>query len=121
MASEKRRFPRLKLSVDVEYKTLTSNFNFECANTHLRNISTGGICIASLHKFDVGQSISIALSLPESTPIKAIGRVAWVEEFKMPDGDGGNDGKAYDAGIEFVTIQDNDRVKIRNYVTQYLE
>lgn len=112
---EKRKYPRLTLNVGVEYKIL-KGFEFESTTTQSKNISAGGICIIALDKFEVGSSLSLKFSLPElDKPINAAGRVVWIEEFSVGDV---SSSKAYDAGIEFIHIQEEDREKISQYVRQ---
>jgi len=111
---ERRKYPRLKFNVDVDYKILREN-GFIATKVETKDIGAGGICIVSLEKFDVGNSLSLKFSLPGvNKPIKAIGRVAWVAEFSV----GGDTPShtAYDTGIEFTEISDDDREKINEYV-----
>lgn len=110
---EKRRYPRLKFNVDVEYKILRET-GFNSTKAESKNIGAGGICIIALEKFDIGNSLSLKFSLPGAEKsIKAIGKVAWVSEFSI-----GNVPlhTAYDTGIEFTDINDEDREKINEYV-----
>lgn len=116
-AIERRTFPRLFYNVDVEYNVLSVQQN-SSAEAFSRNISEGGICILTLDKFDVGAHIGIVFSLPNSDkPIKATGQVVWVEEFSVGDT---SSSKAYDAGIHFIEISDEDKKCIHQHVISRL-
>lgn len=110
---ERRKYPRLKFNVDVDYKILRES-GFISTTAESKNIGAGGVCIIALERFGVGSSLSLKFSLPGAPkPIKAIGRVAWIAEFSVGDAPLHT---AYDTGIEFTEISDEDREKINEYV-----
>ncbi len=114
---ERRRFPRLNFSVEVEYKLLNSSPDFLKVGKS-KNLSGGGICIVALEKLNIGDTLSLKFSLPgDEKGVTAQGRVAWIDEFAV-----GNIGtsQAYDAGIEFTSIHKDDRKNIEQYLMQHL-
>ncbi len=114
---ERRAFPRLYYNVEVEYNVLSDQPSGPTEGFS-RNVSEGGICILTLDKFTVGDHIDLSFSLPGAEkPIKATGKVAWVEEFSVGDT---SSSKAYDAGIHFININDADKQRIHQHVISRL-
>jgi len=117
-SAEKRRFPRLTYNVGIEYKIIDSPNNADNAVIFSKNISAGGICIFSLSKFSPGAKLDIKFSLPDSQEdIYAVGRVMWQEEFTIGDT---ASSRAFEAGVEFLEIQDQDKEKINQYILKHL-
>lgn len=110
---ERRKYPRLNFNIEVEYN-IANQDNTASAVTQSKNIGSGGICIISLDKINVGDNINLKFSLPDSNEvINAKGVVIWVDEYSVGDI---SSSKAYDTGIEFTSIQDTDRAKIKQFV-----
>lgn len=103
---ERRRYHRLVYNIEVEYnKASESHAVFVEAQSV--NISSGGIRVVCLEKIKVGDNLNLRFSLPDGKEvISAKGVVIWLE--KQPVG--------YDAGIEFTSIQDTDRARIKQFV-----
>lgn len=115
--AERRRFPRLSLNVEVEYKIL-EQIEPEFVITETKNLSAGGIRIILLEKVNIGTLLELKFLIPDLNKIlSAIGKVVWIEEFIVGDI---KTGKAYDAGIEFINISKEDREKIKQYVISQL-
>ncbi|MFH0790852.1 MAG: PilZ domain-containing protein [Candidatus Omnitrophota bacterium] len=110
---ERRNFPRLNFRVDFKYNILNkTRFKDEPAET--KNLSEGGICIILLKKVDIGDKLNLKFYLPETnTAIKTTGRVVWTQEFTIGTIDTST---AYDVGIEFTDISQEDRHKINQYI-----
>lgn len=110
---ERRKFPRLNFRVDFEYNILNkTGFKDERAET--KNISTGGICIILLNKVEIGDKLKLKFYLPGvNTPIMTVGRVVWTQEFTVGTIDNST---AYDVGIEFIEISEDDRQKVNQYI-----
>lgn len=112
---ERRRYPRLNFNVEVEYHKIDASRNPDKL-TGTKNISIGGVCIVALDKLNVGDAISLKIYLPdEMPPIYTKGLVAWVEEFSVGSI---STSKAFDAGIEFVDLKDDDKDRINKFVIQ---
>jgi len=114
---ERRKYPRLDANVGVGYKHTKEEAPLTTTQSH--NISAGGICLSSLDKFEVGDTLKLAFSLPgQGGEIGVLGKVKWVKELTVGDID---KSKAYDLGIEFVNIQEGDRYKIIDFVLNSLK
>ena len=114
---ERRRFPRLPVNMGVDYKALDKKES-DSITMDSKNISVGGIRIILLEKTEIGSLLELKFLLPESQKlISATGRVAWVEEFIVGDA---KKARAYEAGIEFINISEEDRNKIGEYVRDHL-
>jgi len=114
---ERRRFPRLGFNVEVECKII-NGVESEPGHLQTKNIGAGGICLVSLDEFKVGNNLELIFSLPGITnQIHAVGRVVWLVPFNVGST---LTSRAYDAGIEFVNISDDDREKINQFVLQKL-
>ncbi|MBN1413378.1 MAG: PilZ domain-containing protein [Spirochaetales bacterium] len=100
---EKRRFPRLTLKVLVAYSIIIDEKE---APAESRNISIGGICIATRQPLDIGRCVSIQFFLPGKM-VRVTGRVVRNEEIVSG---------LYDNGIEFTDIKPEDVKRIEDYI-----
>jgi len=115
---ERRKYPRLDFNVVAEYEKVSPEKNAP-ASAQSKNIGAGGICIVSLDKIEVGDTLNLTFSIPSINEwINAKGVVVWVEEYQVGSTE---TSKAYDAGIEFTNIQDFDRDKISKFVRSGIE
>lgn len=112
---ERRKFPRLLLSVGVEYNVINKGVVEPAVTTYSKNISVGGICIILLERVELNSVLDLTFSMPDcKQTIKAQGEVVWLREFVI----GVNQTiKGYEAGIEFTNISEEDKNKINEYVT----
>ena len=109
---ERRRFVRLNAQVDIAYSKVDTQNKENLSLT--KNISAGGICLICYEPVRVKDMLDLKIILPVSQePIKVLGRVVWVKEFIVG---GPERGKRYDAGIEFVEINDGDRKQIEQFI-----
>jgi len=116
--SEKRIFPRLNLSVDIDYKPINDTCDIPI-KSYSRNISAGGLCILTLEKYPPGTCLSLKFNMPgETDPINTTGMVMWVKEFNIGDL---KSNTAYDVGVEFVNLNEKDMQKICQYTLKLLE
>jgi c-di-GMP-binding flagellar brake protein YcgR len=117
MIEEKRKYIRLNLLADVIHKKRAPTEQEKLML--MKNISSGGICIIVYEKLKVSDVLDLKIYLPgENEPIDIVGRVAWLKEFSIGDS---NVGKRYDAGIEFIKINEQDRNRINKYVFNALK
>jgi uncharacterized protein (TIGR02266 family) len=93
MSSDRRRHPRVSLEVDVD---LSTEHNFYTAKT--RDVSMGGLFIASSVGFEPGTRLKLNVVLGKKTHELAT-RVAWVLN--------GEDGKPVGFGAEFDGLSAN--------------
>ena len=111
---EKRSFPRLSCKVEVQCRAISLPEGIGSLRAQSKDISAGGIGLITCDKFNLGTALVLMFSLPDTKePICAMGKVMWTEEANT-----GTPGltKAYDTGIEFISIQPEDQEKIKQYV-----
>ena len=109
---ERRKFPRLNATVDIECSVIDKQFSPE-NKKKIKNISAAGICLIVYERVGVDDFLSLAIKLPESKdPLQVKGRVVWTEEFVVA----GDIRNRWDAGIEFIGMSEEDRQKIAEYV-----
>jgi c-di-GMP-binding flagellar brake protein YcgR len=109
---ESRRFPRMMVSVDIEYNVLKKESS-EREKAVTRDISAGGICLIVYEKVDIGSILDLKIHFDDtSEPLDVRGKVVWSSHFTV-----GPDGRdRYDLGIEFTEVADADREKISQYL-----
>lgn len=108
---EKRRFPRLTVSIKIEYK-LFEDKSAPFLVTSTKDISAGGLCLRVFDQFEVGNILQLRFTLPGLPRfIFAKGRVVWIKELGRL-----GKGKAFELGIEFIEIKEEDKKQIGEYV-----
>jgi len=117
-AQEKRRFPRLAASVEVECQVIEDNNSCPLSFSSVsKNISLGGICIFTYSEIACGRKVELRFLIPGTNElINAIGQVVWVELFQI----GEQTSKRYELGIEFLDISPQDQDKISMFVFTHL-
>jgi c-di-GMP-binding flagellar brake protein YcgR len=114
---ERRQFFRLSVLADVKYDKREVPDEIRLSLT--KNISGGGICLIIYEDFKQGDILDLKIYLPEeNTPINAVGRIVWLKEFTI--GEGEDSSKRFDSGIEFVDISPEGKEKIEKYVFSHL-
>lgn len=110
-ASDRRRFPRLNVTVDIQYRLLPEAVAYATGATS--NISAGGICIILYEEVPVGSVLELNIYLPDGQPIiKAKGRIVWIKPFDVAR----DQKERFDAGVEFIDLNENDESRIAKYV-----
>lgn len=110
MEAERRHFPRLAVSVPINYSVLSNGDHIMT-----KNLSAGGLCITIYDDIGVGSRLTLKIYLPgESSPVVVIGKIVWKDEFIISS----DPQKRFEVGVEFVNIDDADRDKIYQYVFQ---
>ena len=113
-ANERRRFPRLGVAVDIQYKILPDSIAYETGATS--NISAGGICLILYDALPAGSILELNIYLPDEQPIiKAKGKIVWVRPFNVAR----DQKERFDAGIEFLDLSETNRKRVDNYVFSY--
>lgn len=113
MYEEKRRYPRLDINVNVNWKKVTPDS--ASIKGISKNISEGGICLIVYEKLNVGDVLFLNIELPTGKIISGNGKVAWTKDFEIIGRERG-----YDVGIELVDICGEDREVLRNFVFKFL-
>lgn len=79
--ADRRRFPRLRESCRIRVRPLAAA-SIPGAEGHdavTVNISGGGLAFVSEQRAEIGDFLALELTMPEfSSPVVALGRVAWV-------------------------------------------
>ena len=109
---EKRKYPRLNTSVDINYN-VTGKVPRQQQKSVTKNISAGGICLIVYEDIEVGAILNLKFNLGGTEDIiEAKGVVVWRSSFSILQ----DKRMRYDVGIEFIDIPENDRQKISEYV-----
>lgn len=102
MSADRRRFPRIALTVDVD---LTTGSNFYAGRT--RDISVGGLFIEADVRLEPGTEIALSLDL-DGKMFKLKGVVAW----HLVSGEGSSCG----LGVEFRDLSNLTRKSIQAFM-----
>ncbi len=109
---ENRRFPRVKVSIPVQYKNLKKSGDVP-AGTISRNLSEGGVCFKTSEFISLACRLVVEITIPScAKPIKAISKIAWIK--KLPVGD------QYELGNQFLEMAKEDRAHITSFVSNAL-
>jgi len=93
---EKRRFHRLHQEMPVRHRLKTGN---DVEQTKARDISTGGLCIGTDSKLDVGSKLDIEVNIGSvSKPYYAVGEVVWLKKALK------SNAKKFDMGVKFLRV-----------------
>jgi len=113
----RRRFPRARFKTTVYVKKKDTATKI---TAYTENIGSGGLCIITNDNPGLFQGVSIELDLQNGIPstIKCSGTVVWVVK-KHPAKQ--REGVSYDIGIEFVDIEERDRVRMEKKVDHFLK
>lgn len=102
---ERRRFPRINVSVPINCRILTniSIGDFKVLENRIyqgrtRNVSLKGLCIKTDKQIPADTIVEIKIDFPEQQ-VKAVGRVIWSKEIKKSG--------EYYTGVELVIIPEN--------------
>jgi c-di-GMP-binding flagellar brake protein YcgR len=103
---ERRKFSRIPFNVKVKYDVLKGS-SYRAGEARSKNVSAGGICLTIPEKIDIGALLRLKLFIRNDDDfITVIGKVIWFEEFSISHT---SDDKAYDCGIEFISIDPQDQ------------
>lgn len=114
ITNERRKYPRLNVAVDIQYRLQPSAPAYGTGATS--NISAVGICLILYEEVKVGSVLELNFNLPDGQPIiKTQGKVVWVKPFDVA----GDQKKRFDAGIAFLDLSETDKKRINNYVFKF--
>lgn len=111
MQKERRKYPRLKETLEVHFRKMDSLGEYK--NSLTEDISMGGfkVEVAFMDRpFDIGQIIEISIKDHKEKPIKAVGRIAWLKQKGSEH--------EYEAGIMLTYIKKEDRDRFESYLTE---
>lgn len=93
---EKRKFRRLVREMPARHRSHETD---AIEITHAKDISTGGIRLATDSKLDIGAKLNIEVNITGSeNPYYAIGEVVWLREKENTDE------KKFDMGVRFIRV-----------------
>ena len=101
---DQRATARVRLEAEV---SLVSESNFFVGLT--RNLSSGGLFVATLRRIPVGTPVDVVLTLPDG-PLETQGRVRWARELTEVAGPG--------IGIEFDALSERDGRRIEAFCAE---
>ena len=108
--SERRRFPRYDMALDVAVAPLADGKSPSDAQTERTvtvNISLGGFCLYSAHRYPLGSRLTCSITLPtRPTPIEVVGTVAWFQKVDQ-------DSHSYKLGLELTRISAEDAAAVK--------
>lgn len=103
---EKRKFMRFEAMLDVIYSMLGKSA--EKNTSYLKNLSKDGIRLFAGRPLKKGSLVELEMQIPgDNIPVFALGEVAWIEASAK---------SKYDSGIRFTKIENNDRIRLLDYV-----
>jgi type IV pilus assembly protein PilZ len=104
-SQDERKEDRLNVSLQVSYNSYT-----EFITEYTKNVSRGGIFINTKRHYEVGETVELALFVPEmERPVKIKGEVAHVKTHNIPDEDSG-------IGVNFVDIDPESRTALVDFI-----
>jgi len=112
---DQRKFPRVNHKCRI---TVSRAGEDEMIEADTENIGIGGICVVTEKKFELFETVSIKLQLGgDEKPVECDGTICWVVG-RHPSAP--YEEMAYDVGIEFQDIADEDRGRIGRLVENIL-
>ncbi len=102
----KRKYERIEMSIKVNCIDFIAS---EKIAANSRNLSEGGICIATDKPLSIGRHINLVFYLPGKENFKIIAEVKWSK--KIED-------KLYESGLEFTDISKRNKDRIVDYISQ---
>lgn len=81
--ADRRQFPRIDVNTSVTFTVVVPSYNIGST----RDISQGGLCLATKSKMERGMIIRLEFDLPGDKPehVEALGRVMWQRVDDTPD------------------------------------
>ena len=105
---EKRKYPRLDFSSPMRYRKLKTD-DQQFKGSLMRNISEGGVMMAIYEFLSLNLNLSIEIPLGTGTaPMKGTCRVVRIKKAAFSE--------QYDAGLEFVTLSQEDVTRIAKFI-----
>ncbi|MBI4355663.1 MAG: PilZ domain-containing protein [Candidatus Omnitrophica bacterium] len=111
---DKRRFARLRTTVDVTYQTAPESV---VQRAETKDLSHGGICLVVRESLAIGSVVHLTLTLRGiAAPIACQAKVRWLREVRPADV-GISAWTAFEAGLEFEELTAEDQEALRRHYT----
>ncbi|HOW27924.1 MAG TPA: PilZ domain-containing protein [Elusimicrobiota bacterium] len=111
--SERRRYPRIDLSLPIMYKVVGSHYSQLPANVQpylmadSKNVSPIGVCLDLAEHLPSGAILTLSIHPPDSKEsFSAMARVVWSQASETPG--------HYSTGLQFVVVE-GDHVKAEGH------
>ena len=116
---ERRQHPRVEARIPVRISTIEPERDpssgrsfFRASQETSANLSRGGACVKTTEPLTPGRRLLVEFSLPDGSPMEAIGRVAWSKRIVGP-----NTGpEKCGIGIEFIAGASEQLESLDGYV-----
>lgn len=113
---ERRKFARLKASVDVKYTVIGNPGEIEVFS---KDISAGGLCIVLTEELIMDTPLQLEIVIPDiKDHIHALARIVWQRKNKEQSPEGK---LLFETGIEFTGLSDFDRFNLNRYILERIE
>lgn len=113
MTIERREHRRIDIGCEVLVYYRAGNSLVTATNeVSIKDVSAGGAKISSESPYPLSFTVNMNISLPDG-PVKMQGAVVRVEEVE--------ENEAYDIGIKFFGLADNDVQRLTRFIAEYLE
>ena len=105
---ERRRYPRIKLTLDAKYKVLDYEQVYQFTKT--RDISAEGVCFESHELLKPGIFVQLEVDIKDACPpISMVAEIRWVGDT------GSNEGKKYINGVKIINMPAKDEIRFLKY------
>ena len=105
---DRRKYPRVNASVTYSIKDSQSSLNIQGS----KNISSGGIAFFARQKVGVNAVLDLIINLPDMRAVQTGAKVVWCEHVQVSE----DDSICCELGVEFISLEQQDRQKIAKYV-----
>ena len=114
---ERRRFVRLETQADVAYIVLPDGTT---KRTRAKDVSAGGLRLATDRRLAAGTQLQIAMALPGSErPVNAIAEVVWSQQYEVVGK--GDRQQSVEIGARFAEIAPQDQETITRFIATSLQ
>jgi Tfp pilus assembly protein PilZ len=118
----RRQFPRINYPCLIVIRNGGDEDEDERNNTiltHTDNVGVGGVCVSLKQNLKMFSLVMLELDLLDlGDHISCNGKVVWNVQ---QQGEFENKSQLYDVGIEFLDIQEKDRVRLKNVVERLVK
>jgi hypothetical protein len=105
---ERRRYPRIELNLDAEYKVLDYEQVFQFVKTH--NISAEGVCFDSCDLLKIGIFVQLDVDLKDDNPpVSMVAEIRWIGGAKS------DEAKKYINGVKIISMPAKDEARFLKY------
>lgn len=105
---ERRKYPRIKLTLDAKYKVLDYEQVYQFTKT--KDISAEGVCFESNELLKPGIFVQLEVDLKDvCPPVSMVAEIRWVGDVES------NRDKKYINGVKIISMSPKDEVRFLKY------